>query len=82
MILMQKLIAVILLVIPGIVSAYGWTLMRESIIFSLGDHPFPLFKFLAGLTLFFLGAAFIAGYFLRKEKRKRQPVMLKKKKPE
>jgi hypothetical protein len=85
LVLVKKMIAVFILVIPGLVAAYGWTLMRESIFTSISyaDEPFPLLKFLGGLILFGFGVAFVAGYFLRRDKRTKKPVMLKqRKKPE
>ena len=69
---MSRFIAVLILVIPGILSAYGIKLMRDS----LFNEFVPLFlhvsiQFIAGLILFIGGIAFIGGFIVHRD-RKRQ----------
>lgn len=72
MVLTQRLIAVMIIVIPGILAGYGWTLMRDAIFmnFSSSSASFPTFMFIGGLTLFILCSAFIAGFFIYRDKKK------------
>ncbi len=65
-----RLIAVLLLVIPGIAATYGFLLMQEAFFAALGPDPLPWLKFLAGVILFAAGVAFIGGWiFFRDRKR-------------
>ncbi|WP_430785374.1 DUF2627 domain-containing protein [Virgibacillus flavescens] len=69
---MVRITAVLLLVIPGIISAYGIKLMRDS----LFDELYPLFlyigvQFFIGFLLFIGGIAFIGGFIVHRD-RKRQ----------
>jgi hypothetical protein len=67
----QRLIAVLILVIPGVAGTYGWILMKETIIDSMGPEiAFSWLRFLLGLILFLFGVAFIGGWmFFRDRKR-------------
>ncbi|MEW9669640.1 DUF2627 family protein [Ammoniphilus sp. 3BR4] len=71
--LAQRLLAVLVIVIPGILAGYGWNIMRDAIFFSFSPEggSLPIFKFIGGLTLFLLGVAFIAGYFVHRDKKKK-----------
>ncbi|ASN05318.1 DUF2627 domain-containing protein [Virgibacillus necropolis] len=69
---MIRIIAVLLLVIPGIISAYGIKLMRDS----LFEDLYPIFfylgvQFFIGFILFIGGIAFIGGFIVHRD-RKRQ----------
>lgn len=69
---MIRIIAVLVLVIPGIISAYGIKLMRDS----LFDELYPVFfylgiQFFGGFILFAGGIAFIGGFIVHRD-RKRQ----------
>ncbi|MFA1821589.1 DUF2627 domain-containing protein [Virgibacillus oceani] len=70
---MFRFIAVLILVIPGVFAAYGIKLMRDSIF----NEFVPLFlhasiQFTVGLILFIGGIAFIGGFIVyRDRKRKR-----------
>lgn len=69
---MIRIIAVLVLVIPGIISAYGIKLMRDS----LFDELYPVFfylgiQFFVGFILFAGGIAFIGGFIVHRD-RKRQ----------
>lgn len=68
-----RFIALLILVIPGVLGVYGWTLMRNAF-FSLLDPniSFQWLHFLSGLLLFLIALLFIGGFiFYRDKKRKR-----------
>lgn len=73
MLLAQRLLAVLVIAVPGLLSAYGWNIMRDALFYSFAstDTPFPTLKFIAGLFLFLLGIAFIAGWFVHRDKKKK-----------
>lgn len=60
---MQRYIALLILVVPGLLAGYGIKLMRD-IFFSILNDPFPslLIQFLSGLIFLVLGIGFIAGF--------------------
>ncbi|OZU90018.1 hypothetical protein CIL03_02460 [Virgibacillus indicus] len=69
---MIRIIAVSLLLIPGVIAAFGIKLMRDT----LFDDFYPIFfhegiQFIAGLVMFVLGLAFIGGFIVYRD-RKRQ----------
>jgi hypothetical protein len=71
---LSRLVAALLLVIPGIAATYGFLAMKDALFALLGSedslHSFPWGKFLIGLLLFALGAGFIGGWiFFRDRKR-------------
>ncbi|HLR62457.1 MAG TPA: DUF2627 family protein [Lentibacillus sp.] len=76
---MIRIIAVLILLIPGLISAYGIKLMRDT----LFNDFYPVFlhisiQFIAGFLLFLGGLAFITGFIVyrdrknQKNKRKRK----------
>jgi len=74
----SRLIAVILLVIPGIGAAYGFLLMKDALFDFFADigntelqsPRFDWASFVAGLLLFAAGVSFIGGWiFFRDRKR-------------
>ncbi|XID94172.1 DUF2627 domain-containing protein [Paenibacillaceae bacterium WGS1546] len=76
--LIQRLIAILLLVIPGIAAAYGFLLMKDALFdyfagFGNDNIVAPNFAwgmFIGGAVLFLLGIAFIGGWtFYRDRKR-------------
>lgn len=69
--LLQRLIALLILAIPGAGSVYGVKIMRDSIFdyFNPAIGQFPWLKFFGGLLLFLAGMAFIAGYIFNREKK-------------
>ncbi|WAA11410.1 DUF2627 domain-containing protein [Fervidibacillus halotolerans] len=70
---MTRLIALIILVIPGIVSAYGVKLMRDAI-FSELSNPFSSIwiQFLFGFLIFLAGVFFIGGFIYRRDKKRKK----------
>ncbi len=73
----QRFIAIILLVIPGIMAAYGFLEVKNAIfdyVAELGDEAvearFKWLRALFGLVLFFAGSGFVGGWiFFRDRKR-------------
>lgn len=79
----QRLIAILIIVIPGVAGTYGWILMKEAIIASLGPNiDFSWVRFLLGLVLFIFGVAFIGGWMLFRDRKRNyvQPMFREKKK--
>ncbi|RXT13809.1 DUF2627 family protein [Ammoniphilus sp. CFH 90114] len=74
MLLAQRLLAVFVIVIPGLLAGYGWNIMRDVIFFSFTPEggSLPVLKFIGGLALFLLGVAFIAGFFVHRDKKKKK----------
>lgn len=69
-----RLFALILIyVIPGSIAAYGFKLMRDTLYlyFDPNIHTFQTGHFLLGLVLFIAGIAFIGGYILYKDRKRR-----------
>ncbi|WP_026906640.1 DUF2627 domain-containing protein [Paucisalibacillus globulus] len=68
---MIRLIAVILIFIPGVIAAIGIKLMRDT----LFDEFHPIFlhtsvQFAAGLILFIGGLAFLGGFIIHRDRKK------------
>lgn len=78
---MQRFIALLILVLPGLLAGYGIKLMRD-IFFKILHNPFPslLIQFLAGLIFLVLGVGFIAGFVLYRDRKnnKVSPRFMKK----
>ncbi|CAD2073697.1 hypothetical protein GCM10007275_04310 [Jeotgalicoccus coquinae] len=70
---MLKIIALIILVIPGIIAGVGIKLMRDSI-FGIVIDPFTYtaLQFFAGLIMTALGIWFIGGYLLYRERKNKR----------
>ncbi|MCM3611225.1 DUF2627 domain-containing protein [Planococcus sp. MERTA32b] len=68
---MGRLIAFIILLIPGIMAAYGIKLMRDSVFNKLLE-PFPVLwlQFSLGLIFTVLGIGFFAGFLLNRDRKK------------
>ncbi|MFD1335522.1 DUF2627 family protein [Oceanobacillus iheyensis] len=70
---MQRLLAVIVIFIPGIIAALGIKLMRDT----LFDEFYAIFfygsiQFIVGLVLFILGVAFLGGFIIYRDKKKQK----------
>ncbi|HEY2420179.1 MAG TPA: DUF2627 domain-containing protein [Neobacillus sp.] len=68
---MQRIIALILLLIPGFLAAVGIKLMRD-MIFGILQAPFPflLLQFLVGFIFFICGLGFVAGFIFYRDKKR------------
>jgi len=68
---MIRIIAVIILFIPGVLSAFGIKLMRDT----LFDDYYPILlskglQFIIGLILFIAGIAFLGGFIAHRDRKK------------
>lgn len=80
---MIRIIALLVLLIPGAFAAYGIKLMRD-MVFGIVQPPFTslFFQFIAGLLLFLLGLGFVAGFILyRDRKQNKVQTKFQKKRP-
>jgi len=77
---MTRIIALIILVIPGFLAAFGIKLMRD-MTFGILQAPFPnlWLQFLTGFILFVGGLGFVGGFIFHRE-RKRNNVQARFKK--
>lgn len=77
---MIRIIALIILLIPGFLAGYGIKLMRD-MTFGVLQPPIPslMVQFIIGLLLFIGGLGFVAGFILHRD-RKRNKVQARFKK--
>ncbi|MDQ0269381.1 DUF2627 domain-containing protein [Cytobacillus purgationiresistens] len=68
---MIRIIALSILVIPGILAVYGIKLMRD-MVFGILQSPFPYLwlQFVCGLLFVMLGIGFIAGFILHRDRKR------------
>ncbi|WP_075982247.1 DUF2627 domain-containing protein [Bacillus massilinigeriensis] len=68
---MVRIIALVILVIPGLIAGLGIKLMRD-MVFGILLAPFPSLwlQFLAGLIFSIAGVGFIAGFILHRDRKK------------
>jgi hypothetical protein len=68
---MQRLIALIIMLIPGALAALGIKLMRD-MLFGILQPPFYALwlQFIAGLLFFLGGLGFIAGFILHRDRKR------------
>lgn len=67
---MARLLALIVLLIPGILAAFGIKLMRDTL---FGDQILPFgglaLQFICGLLFTVLGLGFFAGFLLHRDRK-------------
>ncbi|GAA0346208.1 DUF2627 domain-containing protein [Bacillus carboniphilus] len=67
---MDRIIALIIMLIPGILAGVGIKWMRDTVFTILHDPiPFLWLQFLLGLALTVGGIAFIAGFIFRRDRK-------------
>ncbi|MFD1707045.1 DUF2627 domain-containing protein [Siminovitchia sediminis] len=68
---MARIIALVLLVLPGLLAGYGIKLMRD-MLFGILQPPLPYLwlQFLLGLIFFILGLGFIGGFILHRDRKR------------
>jgi len=66
---MGRFIAVIILIIPGILGAYGIKLMRDALFMEIVIINATL-QFILGLILFIAGLSFIGGFLFHRDKKR------------
>ncbi|WP_078545852.1 DUF2627 domain-containing protein [Litchfieldia alkalitelluris] len=68
---MQRIIALIIMLIPGVIAAYGIKLMRDMIFNIIHPLiPYGWLQFLIGLIFFIIGLGFIAGFVLHRDRKR------------
>jgi Protein of unknown function (DUF2627) len=81
MYIMSRLIALIIMLIPGAFAALGIKLMRD-MLFGILQPPIPYLwlQFVLGLVFFVAGLGFIAGFVLHRDRKRNkvQPRFTKK----
>lgn len=67
---MIRLLALLVLVIPGFLAGFGIKLMRD-MLFGILQPPFPFLwlQFLSGLILFIGGLSFVAGFIFYRDRK-------------
>ncbi|MFD2829398.1 DUF2627 domain-containing protein [Corticicoccus populi] len=70
---MRKVLALVILVVPGVLAAVGVKYMRDSM-FGIVNEPFTLtvVQFIIGLLMAVFGIWFIGGYILNREKKNKR----------
>ncbi|WP_338470203.1 DUF2627 domain-containing protein [Niallia sp. XMNu-256] len=68
---MIRIIALLILVIPGVIAAYGVKFMRDTV-FGILHAPiaFLWLQFLIGLLMVVLGIGFIGGFILHRDRKR------------
>ncbi|WP_226667633.1 DUF2627 domain-containing protein [Metabacillus litoralis] len=68
---MSRIIALIIMVIPGLFAVYGIKLMRD-MTFGLLQPPIPFLwlQFILGLLLFLGGLSFVAGFIFYRDRKR------------
>ncbi|SFP24026.1 DUF2627 domain-containing protein [Salibacterium halotolerans] len=70
----MRIIALLILVIPGFLSVVGIKLMRDTL-FQIQHPPFPALwmQFTGGFLLLVFGIWFIAGFVLHRDRKNNKP---------
>jgi hypothetical protein len=68
---MIRIIALVILLIPGVFAALGVKLMRD-MVFGILQPPFPFLwlQFLTGLLMFLGGLWFVAGFIFHRDRKR------------
>ncbi|WLR49719.1 DUF2627 domain-containing protein [Bacillus tianshenii] len=68
---MKRILALLIMLIPGFGAGYGIKLMRD-MVFGIQQPPFPFLwiQFLIGLLLFLVGLGFVGGFILYRDRKR------------
>lgn len=68
---MVRILALIIMLIPGALAALGIKLMRD-MVFGILQPPIPALwlQFLLGLALFLIGLGFVGGFILHRDRKR------------
>lgn len=68
---MKRIIALVILLIPGFLAAFGIKLMRD-MAFGILQTPIPFLwlQFLIGLVFFIGGLGFVGGFILHRDRKR------------
>jgi len=68
---MIRIIAVTILIIPGVFAAFGIKLMRDALFMQIYPILFNAgLQFIVGLILFIIGVGFIGGFVVHRDRKK------------
>lgn len=67
----MRLLALIVILIPGLIAVYGVKLMRDSF-FSMLQWPFPngTIQFIVGFVIFLIGLTVIGGFIYHRDQKR------------
>lgn len=68
--ILYRFIAVVILVVPGIVAAYGFIMLKDAVFESFGPSMMPWGRFLLGMLLFLTGVFFVGGWIFYRDRKK------------
>jgi Protein of unknown function (DUF2627) len=68
---MNRILALVILLLPGIMAVVGFKLMKD-MVFGILYKPIPFLwlQFLIGLAMFIAGLWFIAGFILHRDRKR------------
>jgi Protein of unknown function (DUF2627) len=68
---MIRIIALLILLLPGMLAVYGIKLMRD-MVFGILQSPFPFLwlQFVSGFLFLIIGLGFIAGFILYRDRKR------------
>lgn len=66
----ERILALLILCIPGVFAVYGWTLIRETLFTSFAGQGLALVPLLGGVVSFFGGLTLVAGFIFYHDKKK------------
>ncbi|RAL26547.1 DUF2627 domain-containing protein [Thermoflavimicrobium daqui] len=80
----QRILAILILCIPGALGIYGWTIIRDVLFNYFANQGFAWLPFLGGTLLLLIALYFLGGFiFYRDKKNNRiQPKLLSKEEQE
>jgi hypothetical protein len=68
---MQRFIALLILLIPGVLAGYGIKLMRDGLFAKQAALiPNLWLQFIVGLILFIIGLSFVAGFIFHRDRKR------------
>lgn len=65
----QRIIAISLVCLPGVLAIYGWTTLRDLFFEYTAGQPFEWFPFLKGIGAFGIGLFMIGHFIFYREKK-------------
>lgn len=68
----QRIIAILLLCIPGAIGMWGWTILRNVFFDAFAGHGFAWFPFIGGLTLLIASLAFLGGFIYHHDQKRQR----------
>ncbi|NGY75697.1 DUF2627 domain-containing protein [Bacillus megaterium] len=67
---MVRIIALLILLIPGILAGYGIKLMRDMILASCNPRSFFIFAIFSRSSIILVGLGFVAGFILHRDRKR------------